>query len=703
MFISRISLKNFGKVGDKTYLLEDGLTIVRGANEAAKTTSFITAPLYAFFGARAIDGTVEELVKDGEKPSSMKVEVDYGPYTVKRSPSGASVTGPEVKISGQTDVSEFFGKLFGVQVSTAGYVIVAEQGDVAGIFKKPAGEVTSFIENLAGFSEIDGLIERVQEAYPSGMKKILQDNLVELEAELEEANAIDLQPTTEFTEKIELISGELEAKKDIRASVEESVTALEKELATVTTQNTEREKAKITSDSILKDITRVTKELEANKNREVEDVSDEELEAARNLLEKEVPERQKDIERWNWVKETLSNPPADIWDSSLDELLTAIDETTKLRSNYSEQIASAKGSIQTLRADIPTESVCSRCGAEVKDFDKIINSIEEKCSEHQRVIDDISPKLVEATEDLRAMKLILEEHNRLEKSRPDGVLANESQIPYVYYTEYEKPEPVSSEQINHARSIINTRAAAQSLSAEIAATDRRLNSELSKLLYEKEKLTEEINSLGEIVDTTDTEVEIKGAREVIKDLGESIESLTQEKSDLEKSLLMVENENKRILQLREGLEKKIAKTKHDLSVDTRNSCILKAVREAKPKVLNMIWSQILFALNKNFSRMRGVESNIEKTATGFTVDGLSVRRQSGSTKSILGVAMREALKNTFAPTCGFILFDEVFADMDADRTAATLAAISGMNGQKLIITHEDVSEMLADNFIEVEA
>lgn len=102
------------------------------------------------------------------------------------------------------------------------------------------------------------------------------------------------------------------------------------------------------------------------------------------------------------------------------------------------------------------------------------------------------------------------------------------------------------------------------------------------------------------------------------------------------------------------------------------------------------------------TRIRGEKSIVTKDKDGFKVNGQAVESLSGSTLDALGVAIRTALSRTFLPHCGFALMDEPFASFDALRTLSAVSFIrqSGID-QVLLITHEDLSESIADNLIEL--
>jgi DNA repair exonuclease SbcCD ATPase subunit len=150
-----------------------------------------------------------------------------------------------------------------------------------------------------------------------------------------------------------------------------------------------------------------------------------------------------------------------------------------------------------------------------------------------------------------------------------------------------------------------------------------------------------------------------------------------------------------------SLEEEIKSLNKKLSVDARNSQIIKQIRTARPKVLNRVWSSVLTMVSATFSELRGEESTVSKSEKGFYVNGIPVHRLSGSAKSILGIALRVALREIFAPSAGFLVFDEPASDADGERTAMVTGALAAVRGQVIAITHEDISDSSADNIIEL--
>jgi ABC-type transport system involved in cytochrome bd biosynthesis fused ATPase/permease subunit len=99
--------------------------------------------------------------------------------------------------------------------------------------------------------------------------------------------------------------------------------------------------------------------------------------------------------------------------------------------------------------------------------------------------------------------------------------------------------------------------------------------------------------------------------------------------------------------------------------------------------------------------MRGVPSVVSREGKQFKVDGRA-GALSGSTLDILGLSIRVALTRMFLPNATFLILDEPAAAMDDQRTAATMGFLVAAGfPQTLLVTHEEMSESVADNLIRI--
>jgi DNA repair exonuclease SbcCD ATPase subunit len=146
----------------------------------------------------------------------------------------------------------------------------------------------------------------------------------------------------------------------------------------------------------------------------------------------------------------------------------------------------------------------------------------------------------------------------------------------------------------------------------------------------------------------------------------------------------------------------LAEAKVELDSVIFNNALLKRVRAARPIIANKLWSKVLSTVARYFSLMRGTESSVTKDGDGFKVDGKGIDGLSGSTKDVLGLAIRLALVRVFLPYAPFLILDEPSAACDAQRTASMMGFLVAAGfDQMLVVTHEDTSEQIAASLIEM--
>ena len=144
------------------------------------------------------------------------------------------------------------------------------------------------------------------------------------------------------------------------------------------------------------------------------------------------------------------------------------------------------------------------------------------------------------------------------------------------------------------------------------------------------------------------------------------------------------------------IKKDIKGVQDQILKSAENNALHRAVAEARTTVIEGVWNTLLAAANDCFSAIRGSASDITRDGKVFKVNNVKTVRLSGSTLDSLGLAMRAAIRSVFCPATDFMLLDEIAAGMDAERTAAALGV-----PQVILVTHEDVSDTLANNIVEV--
>lgn len=155
-------------------------------------------------------------------------------------------------------------------------------------------------------------------------------------------------------------------------------------------------------------------------------------------------------------------------------------------------------------------------------------------------------------------------------------------------------------------------------------------------------------------------------------------------------------------QSKTNLSKQIAHAKAEIEEIGFNNELLKAVRAARPVVAEAVWNMVLSAVSLYFSELRQEECIVQRAGKVFTVNGKGIGGLSGSTKDILGLAIRLSLTKTFLPNASFLLLDEISAACDPERTAVMLGFLQSTGiPQTILVTHEVESEAVADNLIQL--
>ncbi len=703
MFISRIEAWNFGVIAHRRLDLVNGHIIVRANNEAGKTTMLSQVPLYAFFGSATLDDTLDDVVTMDVPVGELRVEVDYGKYTVKRSKGSASVTGDGVKISGQKEVTKFFHNLFEITKGSEEYILISKQGDAAGILNGKPTKVTEFIEQIAGFDQIDDLLASVKSKFPYGSATILKDRIDSSKEELlelkkwESPNLEEVKKSIEKTENI-ITSGKVQLFK-----YKEKEAKLTKELLRVTKIQgdikTKKSELKFKEESLVNNRLAI-KNLE---NKEYEGESGEQIAWAEDFVEsfdRFIGERKS----YEWASVLAS--PAVTWDGDFDSLLEELSTVKNTLSETQSYVNKSEGKISTLKESLLKDAICTKCGQDTKDFVVINSRIIQEIEEEEKRVEAEELKLKELKSERDVLSGVVEEHRSIEamfkslKFGKSSIEIDKSEVPHNYAWFKDTPGEPKEIDLIYAKGIIKDQ---NKISVEMSLDKERveeLKNLLPKLEQDVSEKAEELKVMSGAPPSDPIESELRKLGLKIAKATETVEGTTLDLSDLRTDLLSKETLIQTHRDHMERVKKEIVKLKSELSTDSRNSKITRSVKAAKPLVLNMVWDKILYSVSQTFSQMRGTESVVTRTEKGFRINGLSVSRLSGSAKSILGVALRSALRDVFAPSCGFLVWDEPAADCDRSRAATLIGSIQGIEGQNIVITHEEDSEASADQIIE---
>ena len=174
--LKQLTLTNFRRIENDTMNFSEGLNVIRGDNEASKTTR-IESILYAFFGSKGLREPLAKVVTYDKPENSLKVELGFTydgvDYHIKRGKSGAELTYGDQSVTGQTEVRVFCERLFGCSADTAKQLVIADQNSVRGVLAQGGTAAGSLVERLADLEVIETLIDKIKTQLSRGNTKQL--------------------------------------------------------------------------------------------------------------------------------------------------------------------------------------------------------------------------------------------------------------------------------------------------------------------------------------------------------------------------------------------------------------------------------------------------------------------------------------------------------------------------------------------------
>jgi len=701
-----LKMKNFRKHTDSTLTFREGLSVLRGANEQGKTTMF-EALAYALFGVKALRDPLENVVTWGCPVGSLKVTLDFNvegvDYNITRGKSGAELTYQGGIVTGQTEVSNFVAKLLRVDAATAARLALSPQSEIRGALEAGTKATTELIERLAEFSKIDELIELMQEKLSLGSSAGIEASIAAAEDALAkaQANAVPVDVETHhakiaaatavvadltkrlndaelkeaYAQEVHSAAREQAAK---REGLIDSLKRIDSSIDSINARLEDRRKVLPVEGAVAK-IDELTRQIEAAEKAE-------EIKAA-----------------FDTVQRFTKRGTGVTYEGSMEALDNEIQETKAAKGTFETRIATLKGEVSLLKQKL-VQGTCTFCGKDFSGVPEVEAANAKVRNELAGVEEELSDKnvlLKTLTSDLATME-------QIKRDSAPVLTAMRTAKGYCELADNELPPVLKWTGPSVATPTIDTKA----LNQEIADIRRRMRlyddavAGIPLLLTQRDEVQAQKRDVQKQLDTIPrqdlekTQEALDTARAILRGvsrdladakqtLANAIRALQDEQALYDAAVKVVESSKTTLKQAQEALE--------NLAF---NNALLKRIRQCRPAISDKLWSVVLVATSSYFSEMRGVRSEVTKDASGFLVDGHPITSLSGSTLDILGLAVRIALVRTFLPNIQFLLLDEPCAAADADRTAATVGFLAACGyRQAILITHEDISQDVADHVI----
>lgn len=686
----------------------EGLNVCRGANESGKS-SMLIACAYALFGTKALRTSLADAVTWGHKETELSVSLDLElegqTYRFQRSKRGAEVSkGDQVFVTGQNEVSAFASNLLGAEVGTAVNLMLAGQGGLRGALEKGPKATAEMIEQLADFNLFDQILDRAQEKLPLGSTAVLEDRLKALDQRLAEIQMPE-EPDTVKQAEVQYLAEARIADRN-RYLIENVGPAHQLAYDAWDAECRKRQRGR----ELQANMARVSSQIQDTKAQRAEA----EPTAQDTLLDVDALQRvltaatQAETRYADYQKFlALPNPPRMVRKAHNEKWEISKAEVARLE----KEVREADTSRRVAEAKLVTSSVCGLCGQDVSQFPEAA----EKNRQIRVEMAHLEEVKAEAEETLLFKRGVLE--GIVEYSVDEGSLLravrglegaldrDDDLIPATFTWKGEVPEAgMTPERIDGLRSELKRAQAHNAAVVKAQAQVEAFDKVLARNLAEADNLAKQYAEL-ELLSEDQFKVLDEGymdAAGLKADVEDHIKRLQAELQDMVKAHADALKTWDDAVRARAQIQEQITTTEKDIAAIQFNNTLIKKVRTARPIIANKLWNLVLTSVSNLFSRMRGEPSAVTKGEAGFLVNGQAMESLSGSTLDLLGLAIRVALVKTFLPSCPLLVLDEPTAACDYARTANLIGFVAAAGFQQVIlVTHEDTSEALASNLIQL--
>lgn len=705
--LNKIKLTNFRRHRSLDVSFGAGLSVIRALNEQGKST-LLEAISYALFGVKAIRNSLDDCVTWGEATNSLKVELDIVvegvTYNIRRSKGGAEVNYDGGSVTGQNEVTNFVARLLKMDAAAAARLTLSNQNEIRGALESGAKATTELIERLAEFSQIDELIELMQEELSLGSTATIEAGIRAAEEDLERAK-VAIVPVNEkaMAEDIAKADAEWQNAKVAHLQAQADADAANEAYSAA--------RLKVQARQDLVD--RVSR-AERRRDKAADDLkavgplpgapTDEEISA----VEQEIVAADALEDLWAvWRRARPYMEPLQDGTPSVGGTAESLEgnlrDTRKLLRDTESLVSVCVADIRVLEQQL-LHGLCSFCG---KDFSGV-PEVEAKNSQLREKIEAKHSELAGLTRTVDNQRQQLEVLLTIQESskKPNDLIA---QFPALLGAEKAQQPPLlrwigpelqgDTVDVSALRSKVSAMRKQQRDAAAANAAHAAAKKALTEAQVELDTLLAELTNTPE-VDASAALEALQAARQKHSDAGEARHTLQTRLQNLRLGLEAAKSNYERAVATAKDADSRLTKLRASLKDVEFNNALLKRVRQVRPMIADKLWNIVLAAVSNYFSDIRGERSKVTKTADGFEVDGHAVTSMSGSTLDALGLAIRVALVRTFLPSAPFLILDEPAAAMDEGRTNNLLGFISASGFQQiLLVTHEDVSQSVADHII----
>jgi DNA repair exonuclease SbcCD ATPase subunit len=695
----QLTLTNFRKHTDVTFSFAEGLNVIRGANESAKTT-ICEALAYALFGSRSLRESLDLCVTWGQPVSSLRVELDFTinntDYKIKRAKSGAELfVGIKLVVTGQTEVTKYVENLLGASADAATKLMMANQASLRGALSDGPAAAVALIESLANFDLINQITELVQEKLPNGNTVSLQSRIDTLTGQLEVPIENGAEAALQVVNGLQLgvaasaaVLAEAESAANAALPAAEEAERLQAAVVEAAAHRARTEKKLLDAQTRLAGI-KLPDEIppEAIAKLEVEIAEAAALAPAKSA----------------WAK--LGNmPSSNTWDGPYEDFVEALD---KAEANFAAEQAGvnqAKVTLAQLQGKLIKETHCAFCDKDLTDVPEVI----QRNSSLAPLIDAEQAKITDSK--LTTRKQELADLKAFERDALAIVTVLSACYDFItldtstYPAKHTWTGPDVTKQVNlQAASQLAALRQQATQRAKTEGSRQEAAQSVETLEGEVQVAKEALNAANAASSGSNTALyAYNNLYAAALARAEAHGKLETQLASAQKDLVHAQAMLAERVKARQALATQLLNDKQLLTETNFNNALIKKLRSARPQVADKLWGIVLLTVSKYFSSIRGVSSRVTRSDNGFLVDGQTIGGLSGSTLDALGLAIRIALTKTFLPNSRFLILDEASAACDDEREEAMVGCVAGADFDQVIwVTHSAAVEAFATMVIQL--
>jgi DNA repair exonuclease SbcCD ATPase subunit len=695
--LKRLKLTNFMQHKALEINFTQGVNVIRGANEAGKSTIF-KAVAYAFGGARALPMTLEDTVTWGLAPGSLRVELDFShagvDYSIYRAKAGSEMRGGGNTASGQAEVTAAVERVFGINMATAKSIMLADQGNLRGALDDGAVQL---IERLSNVGLIDQLVKQVQIQLPCGNTKLIEDTIMRLAGKYGQPPADRSKEAAALDEKIEEAKLQEKALQEVSSSNELCLKELELETKNAAEILKNNEKLVERRSSISKRITLLQGELAMLKPpAEYQGMTVEQLRTAA-----QAQEDAKETQRvWSLFQTAHATTGSELTE----------DAAGRICGSYAKSEADLRTSIQRLKTEMAVAASkivtgsCDFCGkhlGSVAEVQQTNAQITEEIARKELVVQEKEAALLNLASAYKSASLVLAvnaENKKLAKNFPNHIVVRGFPADCYWIGGPVSDGPLVDYQRELARALNNIKAveAHQTQRAYLLKAIDTETAELGRLEGPLDEHT--VRSLKSVQTLlVETALSHKQMQRDLNDVATKIVNLQHSMMSLAKEIAVEQ-------QAYESGQAEMKAQQAAMAEYSSNNDLIRRLREVRPLVAKKLWTSVLSPMSSLLTTVRGELSTVTRDTDRFLINGKPAEAYSGSAKDCLGLVIRIALQKTFTPAVDFLLVDEPAAATDEQRELAMLGLLGSVGyGQVVLITHSNLADTFASNFIQLES